>query len=347
MIRRFLLTLVLLPMLILPTGAIDYTAPAVPESAQPYMPEDTASFSDGLWYIIRSVIREVMPNITEAFTVCVSVVGIVLLLSVFESFSEAGKRLAILIATVAIGSVVLNSTNSLINLGVETITQISDYGKLLIPAITGALAAQGGVTTSAALYAGTMFFSTLLTGIISGVIVPMIYIYIALCIADRVVPNQSLSGMKQFIKWLATWSVKIILYVSTAYLGITGVISGSVDSTAVKATKLAISGAVPIVGGILSDASETVLLSAKILKNSIGIYGLLAFFSISVAPFLQIAVQYILTKITAAVCSVFGNKRVSSLVGDFSGAMGLILAMTGAACLLYLISVVCFMKGVL
>ena len=346
MIRKLLLTIILLPLLIFPACALDYTAPTVPDSAQIYMPEDTESFGDGLWYVIRSGIRNLMPNVTKACGTCLSITGIVLLLSVLEGLSESAKKIVSLIAAVAIGTLVLKSTNSLINLGADTIGKISDYGKLLIPVLTGAMAAQGGVTTSAALYAGTMLFSSLLSSVVSGVIIPMIYIYLALCIADRVVPNQSLSGMKQFVKWLSTWSIKIILYVATGYLGITGVISGSVDSAAVKATKLAISGAVPVVGGILSDASETVLISAKIMKNSVGIYGILAFISISVAPFLQIAVQYLLTKITAAVCSVFGSKRVSGLVGDFSGAMGLVLAMTGTVCLLYLISVVCFMKGV-
>ena len=50
-------------------------------------------------------------------------------------------------------------------------------------------------------------------------------------------------------------------------------------------------------------------------------------------------------KITAALCGVFGVKEASDLIGDFSGAMGLLLGMTGTVCLLLLISTVCFMKG--
>ena len=120
----------------------------------------------------------------------------------------------------------------------------------------------------------------------------------------------------------------------------------SPDASAVKAVKLTISGMVPLVGGIISDASETILISAGLLKNATGIYGLLAILAIFVGPFLKIGTQYVLLKLTAALCSIFSVKRESDLLNDFSGGMGMLLAMAGTVCLFLLISVVCFMRGV-
>ena len=40
------------------------------------------------------------------------------------------------------------------------------------------------------------------------------------------------------------------------------------------------------------------------------------------------------------------DRELTELIGDFSTAMGLLLAMTGSECLLLLISTVCFLKGV-
>ena len=65
-----------------------------------------------------------------------------------------------------------------------------------------------------------------------------------------------------------------------------------------------------------------------------------------IGPFVQIGVQYLMLKITAGVTEMFGPKQMAGLVKDFSTAMGLILAMTGAVCLMFLISTICFMKGV-
>ena len=40
-----------------------------------------------------------------------------------------------------------------------------------------------------------------------------------------------------------------------------------------KTAKLAVSGAVPVVGGVISDATETMLSGAALLRGSIGISG--------------------------------------------------------------------------
>ena len=99
-------------------------------------------------------------------------------------------------------------------------------------------------------------------------------------------------------------------------------------------------------GGILSDASEAVLVSAGIVKNSAGIYGLLAVTALWIGPFLEIGIQYLCMKITGGICRMIGTKSIGDVINDFSETMGILLAMTGAMCLIVLISTVCFMKGV-
>ena len=113
-----------------------------------------------------------------------------------------------------------------------------------------------------------------------------------------------------------------------------------------KATKLTISGLVPVVGNILSDASEAVLVSAGMMKNAAGIYGILAVISICIRPFIQIGSQYLMLKLTTGVTEMFGTKQMAGIIKDFSTAMGLVLAMTGTVCMIFLISMICFMKGV-
>ena len=99
-------------------------------------------------------------------------------------------------------------------------------------------------------------------------------------------------------------------------------------------------------GGILSDASEAVLVGAGTVKNAVGIYGMFAIIAIWIGPFLKIAAHYLLLKTTGAVCGIFGSKQITDMIQDFSSAMGLLLAMTGTVCLMLMISMVCFMKGV-
>ena len=344
--RKLIIAVLLISVLIFPVSAMDFTAPSAPESAQKYMPEDTETFSQGLWYIIKTAIGQLQPSLAQVCRSCLSVIAVVLLLSLVQSFSGTAQSVTELVGTIAISLLLIQPANTLIRLGADTVVELSEYGKLLLPVMTAALASQGGATTSAALYTATAIFSSVLTSLIANVIVPLTYIFLCLSIANSAIGEDILKRLASFAKWAATWSLKVVLYVFTGYISITGVVGGSADAAAVKATKLAISGAVPVVGSILSDASETILVSAGILKSSTGVYGLLVLLSILIGPFLQIGVQYLLLNITGGICSIFGRKKCTDLIKDFSAAMGLLLAMTGTVCLLLLISTICFMKGV-
>ena len=324
----------------------EFTAPTVSGEAAKYLPEDNASFGAGLLQIIKKGIEYMNPSMTDAIRVCISLMAIVMLIIILNTIVKSGAQVPQLIGTVAISLALIQPSNTLIQLGVATVEKLSDYGKLLLPVMTAALAAEGGITASAGLYTATAVFNTILLSAISKLIIPLIYCYIVVSIAKNATQNQLLSNISKFMKWALTWTLKIIIYVFTGYVAITGVVNGTVDASAVKATKLALSGAVPVVGSILSDASETVLISAAFVKNSAGITGLFAILSLWIGPFLQIGVQYVFLKLTAGLCGVFGDTKASDLVKDFSSALGFLLAAVGTMCLLLLISTFCFMRGI-
>ena len=344
---RILMIIVLVcSFLIIPVSASELTAPAVPDSAAEYMPRDTDSFGEGLLELVKKTISSLRPDIRAASGLCLGVFAVVLVTSLTQPLTGNLLKLTELIGVVTIGCLLLQRTNALIHLGVETVEELSNYGKLLLPVMTAAMAAQGGITGSTALYTGTALFSGLLSSLITKVLTPLIYLFLAMSAGNRALGEMVLKKFQDFLKWLMTWSLKIILYVFTAYMGITGVVSGTTDAAALKAAKLTISGVVPVVGSILSDASEAVLVSAGVVKNAAGIYGIFAVLALCVNPFLRIGAHYLMLKVTGGLCSVFGSKSVCDFVGDFSSAMGLLLAMTGSVCLLLLISTVCFLRGV-
>ena len=344
--KRIIVIILLITQICIPVSAMNFEAPTAPDAAEQYMPAATSSFANDLWYIIKRAFLGLYPHISEAVKVCVMITVTVMLISILNNYSSVSSKTISLVGVIAISTMLLETSGALVNLGIETVEAISEYGKLLIPTMTAALAAEGATATSTALYTGTVLFNSVLTVAITKLLIPMLYAFIALSIAMVAINEDVLKNLQAFAKWLITWTLKISIYIFTGYLGITGVIGGSVDATALKATKLAMSGTIPVVGNIISDAAEAVLVSAGVMKNAAGTYGLLAILASCIGPVLQIGVQYLCLKITAAVSGVFGCKQAVSLVESFSVAMGFLVAMTGTICLLFLISTVAFMKGV-
>ena len=335
--KKWIIALIFVCVFALPVSAMEFTAPTAPEAAQKYMPEEQETFAQGLWYILKTAISSLRPELSGASAICLSLIATVLLLGVLGTLSNSVSGSIRLVGAVAIGVLLLQPIHSMIQLGTATITELSEYGKLLLPVMTAAVAAQGGTTS--------VFFDALLTTVIAKLIVPILYIYLCLCVANAAIEQDILKKLRDFAKWVMTWCLKLVLYAFTGYISITGVISGTVDASALKAAKLTISGVVPVVGGILSDATETILVSAGVMKSAAGVYGIFAVLSICVSPFLQIGVQYLLLKLSGAACNMFGYKPAVKLIEDFSTGMGFVLAMTGTVCMLLLISLVCFMRG--
>lgn len=343
---KLLLTVFLLFSMAIPASAQEIQAPIPPESVRSQLPEEGASFADGLWQLLQDALHAVHPDLAEAGRVSLAVISAVMMVSVLQTFSGSVKTTAEFAGTAAIAAVMLLNTNSMIQLAADVIREISEYGKLLLPVMTTAMAAQGGITSSAALYAGTALFNTFLGTLLANVLVPMVYLFLALAVGSSAAGEELLKKMCASVKNFLSWWLKMLLTLFTTYISITGVVSGTTDAATLKAAKVTISSVVPVVGGILSDASEAVLVSTGLMKNAAGIYGIFAVLALFLQPFLRIGVHYLMLKATAAFCDIFGTKRLSELIGNFSGAMGLLLAMTGSSCLLMLISTVCFMKGV-
>ena len=146
--RKFILIFLILSSLAVPVSAAEFAAPSVPDSGKEWMPDSSQSFTEGLTEILGKVIKKLQPAMAECMKTCLRISAVILLVSVVRQFPGYSGKAADLSGTVAIGLLLLGSSRSLIALGAETVRQISDYGKLLLPVMTSAMAAGGAVTAS-------------------------------------------------------------------------------------------------------------------------------------------------------------------------------------------------------
>ena len=297
--------------------------------------------SAALWGVVRKAVRSGILLLT-----------VVLLCALGDgaySGTGFGTSLEIvpIVGALAITAVAVTDVSSLIGMGRQALDSMDSFSKVLLPTLAAATAAGGSPAGAAARQVATVFFADVLLTLIDRLLLPLVYAYIAACVAHAAVGNEGLKRVAGLLKWGVTSALTTIMLAFVGYLTVSGVIAGSADAVAIKAAKFAVSGMVPVVGGILSDAAETVLAGAAAVRSTAGVLGLLAILAITAAPFLKLGFQYLLLKLTAALCGVVGSENHTALTESFAQAMGLLLATTGTCCLIQLISTVCFMKGVI
>ena len=320
---------------------------ALPEGTEDLIeladPTDPGGLARGVGRILEDMkgkVGEVLRQRTRGAT---SVLLVVVLCAAVEGFSQGtGGKTALFLPMVGALSVTLltaGSLDSLMGLGAETIGELNRFSKALLPTLAAATAASGAVTTATVQQVTTVFFVDLLLNLVDGLLLPMVYLYTGALAAAACLPESRLGAIAEGLKKILTWILTTALLVFTVYLSVARVISGAADGAAVRVTKAAISGVVPVVGGIIAEASETVLVGAGMLKNTVGLKGMLAILAACAYPFLQLGVQYLLYKLTAFLAAAIGAPGLCKLIDGLGGAFGLVLGMTGACALLLLVSV--------
>ncbi len=320
---------------------------ALPKQAEEVLEDGdfsgTEGFAAGIGHILENLGGQVGGVLHQQLRGAAAVLLVVVLCGAVEGFGQGtgGKVTAFLpmAGALSIALLTAGSLDSLIGLGTETIVELSVFSKALLPTLAAATAASGAVTSATVHQVTTVFFVELLLELVNGLLVPLVYLYIGALTAAAVLPEGRLGAVAEGLKKAVTWALTTALLAFTVYLSIARVLSGAADGATVKVAKAAISGAVPVVGSILADAAETVLVGAGMLRSTIGVFGMLAILAACAYPFLQLGVQYLLYKLTAFLAAALGAAGLCKLIDGLGGAFGLVLGMTGSCALLLLISV--------
>ncbi len=308
----------------------------------------TGDFDAGLANTVREVRGKLGGLVRDGVGGMLIILAIVLLCAVAGIMWEgsSGKvDTVVLVGVIAITAVSVGQVAGLMNLGRQVIFDMDGFSKVIMPTMAAAATAAGAPMTATARHMSTMFFSDIVLTLISRVLVPLVFAYVAAVAAGAALEQSMLTKIAAFIKWVVMGLLTLSLTLFLAYLTISGALAGSADALAVKGTKLAMASAIPVVGGIVSDAAETVLVGAGLVKNAVGLFGLFAVLGICLIPFLRVGIQYLLYKLMAAVVTPLAHERITKLIESLSSAFGLIMGMTGASALLLLISLISMITG--
>lgn len=309
-----------------------------------YEPTVQADLTDGVGMILSDALSKSGGFIRTTLSVMLSIFASLILCRVMGTLGgERTASAAILVGALAITTCCLADIRSMIGLGQGTIEEINSFTTLLLPVLAAAATASGAAASGGAIYAVAALFCDILIRVCRHLFIPLVYAFLSLGLADGALGQNRLGKLRELVGWIMKTLLKTVLYVFTGFLTASGVISGTADAAALKAAKLTISGMIPIVGGIVSDASETLLASAGVLKSAVGTFGMLTVLAMFMVPFLQLGISYLGFKLTAAVGGLLESGQ-DKLLDTLAGAMGYLLAMVGSCSAMAFISCCCLIR---
>lgn len=207
-----------------------------------------------------------------------------------------------------------------------TVETIRDLIYSLLPLLIPLLAAIGGVSTASIISPALLFAISLLMSLMANLIFPLICFSAILRLCGGLAPRLSLERLATLFKDVALGLMGIIVSVFIAFLGITGMSAASWDGLAVKAIKTASGAFIPVVGRSLADAMDSVLGTALILKNALGLIGAVAILLICALPAIQILLQALVFRIAGALVQPLGEEKLAEAITGMGNSLILLFA---------------------
>lgn len=199
------------------------------------------------------------------------------------------------------------------------VENVSVFMRTLIPVSLASLMSSGAVISA------TTFEAVLITVIgisdfaAQKFFMPLIMMSAALSIANNLSDFFNVEKLVALMNKFVKWGMGLLMTVFVGITGLQGIAASSADGLSVKITKFAASNVIPIVGGILSETVETVMNCSVVIKNAVGIVGIIILIGIVIVPLLKMAACLILFRVCAAAIQPISDERyVKSLtaLGD-------------------------------
>lgn len=264
----------------------------------------------------------------------VILVGLIKGTAAAENFSEPLNT----VIGCAVAITVFASSAGVISQGVSAVKATSDFMLALIPVLAGIITAAGNPTLALTYGSFAMAAAQAAAQTAGNVIMPLCGAFSAFGVSASLSPELKLTKLAEMIKKLAIGVLSFAAAAFSAVLGLKSLLAGSADTLTSKGIKLALSSAVPIVGGALSDAYSSIIGSVALLKSTVGVFGVIAVVLMDLPVILQLTARILLLKLLGVLSSSMGDDASGEVLETLSSALTVINAAIIFTAALFIIS---------
>lgn len=281
--------------------------------------------------LLKNIFPLLGTEIKEALKVMGSILIIVLIHSVLKSISDnlnnkSVAQITYYVQYILIATVIMTNFSSIITLTKEAVGNMISFIQLLFPLLMTLMLASGSVVSVNLVQPIILFIINLISNIFQSIIIPIILVGTALAIVSKISDRIQIDKLSKFLKSSSVWVIGILLTIFVGVLSIEGTLGSSVDGITAKTAKAAVSSFIPVVGKVLGDAVDTVIGCSAILKNAIGIVGVIVVIAICITPILKLAIITIIYHLTAALCEPIADSKIVSLITQMADTFKILLA---------------------
>lgn len=299
--------------------------------------------------IYKKILKIFRTEIKGSITTLISILIIAVIHSILKAISDNLEndnisKIIYYAQYVLIVTIIMSNFTEIIKMIKDTTSNLVGFMNSLIPILITLMTYTGSIVTGGLIQPIILFMINFLANIIQNVLIPIVLITAALAIISKISEKVQITKITKFFKSSITWFLGIALTIFVGVVSLEGTLSSSIDGITAKTAKAAVSTIIPVVGKVLGDVVDSVLGCGVILKNAVGIVGIIVVIGICIAPVIKLGTLTIIYNLAAGIIEPLADGKIVKLLEEMGGIFKLLFAILCTLSVMLIIGVTLVVK---
>lgn len=291
--------------------------------------------------ILGELSNALFGEVIGVFKTMLCVLGLVVLSSLLSGLSsgfgkESVNNMAKYVCFIAVVGITSSVFYDVISIAEGAIENLALFMRSAVPVMITSLIASGAVVSASTLEPFMLGITEIALSLIQYLFMPLVMIGTALGIVNSLSDELKTTGLISLINKTVKYGLSVLLTIFVAFAGLKSIVSSGADGLTIKLTKFASSNLIPVVGGILSDAVVTVMNCSAVIKNALGVIGVIVVFLIAVMPVVKIIAALLVFRVVAAMCEPIGSKSTVDCITVMANGISTVFSMLAAVTIMFI-----------
>lgn len=290
---------------------------------------------------VRALVQRLAGEVTAQMRLLGQLVLLAALCALLYNLAPGGSggaaEFGFLVAYMVVVFLGIHSFQAAAAIGRDILSGMSSFVMALLPLMATMLAAVGAVTSAAVFHPLLLAVVTLVVRIIEQIVIPLLFLSAVVGVVGQIATEFPLHRLAQLLRQGA---LAVLSFVFTVFLGVVvvrGAIAPVADGVALRTTKFVAGAVIPVVGSMMADAMEVVVGGSLLIKNALGIFGLLTLMTLLAFPLLKIFALVIIYRTATALVQPLSDPRLVEALSVLAGTLTSLMAAVATAALMFFV----------
>lgn len=275
------------------------------------------NFNDIISAVTGHFMQEVHSSIILGVQLVIICIIIGLLKNLADNFSQdTVSNLGVIVCSCCVIMLCLKCFMDIYQVCADAVETMTVTMQALLPILVPLLITMGGFASGGILNPFIVTAITIFNSILQRLVMPAVYISCVFILVNSLSEKDYVNKLALLIRGIAVSAIGLMVTLFSGLTILQGLVTKTADGMLAKTAKYSVDNFVPIVGGFAADSLDLILSCATIIKNGIGIFGLIIILTLLIVPMIKILAVALVFKISAVIIEPIGNKTISDCLNE-------------------------------